>query len=274
MTMSVVQIARVRRLPGRARETEQECATNHPHVRPRSHVLLRLNNWAISQRSRTVGFDLLASRLVDEALYRRARSARAGIESGALRGSALVDLLTQVPFRDRDAWIDEVLGIAPPPPDIPDLPRGSVPYLPCGVDEILALVREVPLRPGDTLVDLGSGLGRVAILAHLISGARARGIELQEPLVRAADSRARELGLRDVTFTHGDVTDEAVPLAGSVFFLYAPFNGAMLARVVERLAAVAPRPIVCTVDLEVTLPWPTAQRTSAGLTIYEPVASR
>ena len=221
-----------------------------------------------------MGFDLIPSRLVDEALYRRAHAARAGVESGALRGAALVDQLRQLPFRDRDAWIDEVLGIAAPPPDIPDLPRGSVPYLPCGVDEILALVREVPLGPGHTLVDLGSGLGRVVILAHLLSGVRAHGIEIQESLVRAAASRARELDLGGVTFTHGDVTDERVPLAGSVFFLYAPFNGAMLARVVERLAAVAPRPIVCAVDLEVTLPWPASQRTSAGLTIYEPLASR
>lgn len=272
--MSMVQLVAVARLTGRARDATQECATDHPHVRPRSHVLARLNNRAISDQPRNVGFDLVPSRLVDDALYRRARTARAGIESGALRGPALVDQLTRVPFRDRDVWIDEALGIAPPPPDIPELPRGSVPYLPCGVDEILALVREVPLGTRDTLVDLGSGLGRVVILAHLLSGVRAHGIELQEPLVRAARSRADELGLDAVTFTHGSVADDAVPLAGTVFFLYAPCNGAMLARVLERLAAVAPRPIVCAVDVEVTLPWPTSQRISAGLTIYEPAASR
>src|SRR6476659_5229555 len=115
---------------------------------------------------------------MDDALYRRARAARERVESGVLRGRSLVDQLTQIPFRDRDIWIDEVLGIEPPPPDIPDLPRGSVPSLPCGVDEILALVREVPLGPEHTLVDLGSGVGRVAILAHLLCGVRAHGVEI------------------------------------------------------------------------------------------------
>jgi hypothetical protein len=192
------------------------------------------------------------------------------VESGVLRGADLVAQLTQVPFRDRDVWIDEVLGIDPPPPDIPDLPRGSVPYLPCGVDEILALVREVPLGPEHTLVDLGSGVGRVAILAHLLCGVRAHGIEIQAPLVHAARTRATALELYAVTFTHGDAADDAVPLAGSVFFLYAPFNGAMLTRVLDRLATLATRPILCTVGVEIMPPWSASQRTSGGLAIYEP----
>src|SRR4051794_1105118 len=103
--------------------------------------------------------------------------ARAAIASGALRRAALLELLPAVPFCDRDDFSGEVLGFEGPPPEIPALPRGSVPSLPCGVDDILAMVRAVPLEPGDELVDLGSGLGRVVILAHLISGARARGVE-------------------------------------------------------------------------------------------------
>ena len=201
----------------------------------------------------------------------RARTARAAIQRGALRGAPLLELLLSVPFLDRDAWTDELLGIEPPPPDIPDLPRGSVPYLPSGVEEIVAMVQEVPLRPDDELVDLGSGLGRALILAHLLSGARARGIEIQEHLVRSARDRCAELALDGVSFVRANAAESE--LDGSVFFLYAPCNGRMLAEVLHRLEGVAQkRPIVvCTVGLEFRgvhwlLPRTTA---SVSLTLYE-----
>jgi SAM-dependent methyltransferase len=154
-----------------------------------------------------------------------------------------------VPYLERDAWIDELLGFPVPPADVA-LPRGSVPYLPCGVDEILAMVQDVPVGADDELVDLGSGLGRVLVLAHLLSGARARGVEIQEHLVRSARARCAELGIAAVSFVHADAAE--LELDGSICFLHAPFNGDMLARVLGRLEAVARRRriVVCTVGLE------------------------
>jgi hypothetical protein len=209
---------------------------------------------------------------VDDSLRLRARTARASIECGTLRGAALVELLRSVPFLDRDIWTDELLGIEPPPPDVPDLPRGSVPYLPSGVEEILATVLEVPVRPDDELVDLGSGMGRVVILAHLLSRARARGVEIQEHLVRSARARCDELGLAgSVSFVHANAVD--TELDGSIFFLYAPFNGAMLASVLRRLEQVARRRpiVVCAVGLEFRdVPWLSPRKTSSvTLTIYD-----
>lgn len=187
---------------------------------------------------------------VDPSLQRQAREAHAEVVSGALRGPALLERLLAVPYAERDAWLDELLGIAELPPDAPDLPRGAVPYLPCGVEAIVAMVREAPVGAGDVLVDLGAGLGRPLILAHLLSGARGHGIELQLPLVRSARQRCDALGLGAVSIVHGDAGETA--LDGSVFFLYAPCNGAMLARVVDRVAEVAERRpiVVATVDLE------------------------
>ncbi len=173
-----------------------------------------------------------------------------------LRGEELEGLLLSVPYRDRDVFVDELLGFAAPPPDVADLPRGAVPYLPCGVEEILAMGREAPLAPHDELVDLGSGVGRVVILAHLLSGARSRGVEIQRPLVDLAELRAAELGLTGVSFVHADAAE--VALDGTVFFLYAPFNGDMLTRVLRRLEDVARRRRikVCTVGLELRdVPW-------------------
>jgi SAM-dependent methyltransferase len=207
---------------------------------------------------------------VEQSLRLRARRARAAIESGALRGTALRELFLSIPFLDRDAWIDELLGFPVPPPDMA-LPRGSVPYLPCGVEEVLAMVRDVPVEAHDELVDLGSGLGRVVVLAHLLSGARARGVEIQEHLVRGAKARCLELGLTAVSFVHDDAA--ALELDGSIFFLYAPFNGDMLKRVQLRLEAVARRRsvVVCAVGLEFRdVPWLRARKpTNRALNVYD-----
>ncbi|HEX3763462.1 MAG TPA: class I SAM-dependent methyltransferase [Kofleriaceae bacterium] len=208
---------------------------------------------------------------MDDSLRLGARAARAEVVSGALRGAALLDRLGAVPVRDRDAWVDELLGIEPPPPDVPDLPRGAVPYLPCGVDEIVAMVREVPLGPDDELVDIGAGLGRVVMLAHLLSGARARGVEIQAPLVDRARRCGAELAIAAVSFVHADAAD--CELDGSVFFLYAPCNGALLARVIRRLEDAAQRrPIViAAVGFELPdAPWLAARPTShPALTLYD-----
>jgi hypothetical protein len=198
-----------------------------------------------------------------------ATTARARIVDGTLRGTALLEVLLAIPSAERDAWIDLVLGIPPPPPDR-DLPHGAVPYLPAGVDEIIALVREAPVRASDELVDLGAGLGRVLVLVHLLSGARTHGIEIQPHLVDRARATCAELRLWAVTIEQANAAEHA--LDGSVFFLYAPFNGEMLAQVVRRLEEVARRRriIIGTVDLELhDTPWLVARPSSrAALTLY------
>jgi hypothetical protein len=206
---------------------------------------------------------------VEELLRQRARSARAAIANGALRGARLIELLRSVPFLDRDAWCDAALGIELPPPDMP-LPRGSVPYLPCGVDEVLTMVVEAPVGADDELVDLGSGLGRVVMLGHLLSGARARGIEIQAHLVHMARVQCTELALRDVTFVHADAAD--TELDGTIFFVYAPCNGDMLTRLLGRLEAVARRRriTVAAVGLDIDVGWLRPRKTSSvALTLYE-----
>jgi hypothetical protein len=217
---------------------------------------------------------------VEDALRPGARAARAEVASGGLRGAALLERLLSIPLCDREVWVDELLGITDLAPDVsddvPDLPRGAVPYLPSGVEEILAVVREVPVRSDDQFVDLGSGLGRVAMLTHLLSGARAGGVEIQEPLVRGARacSAALALAADAVWFVHANAAD--VALDGSIFFLYAPCNGQMLGRVLRRIEDVARRRpiVVCAVALEFPgVPWLVPRtRTTSGvvsLTVYD-----
>ncbi len=231
---------------------------------------------AVDRLSRTV-VATLTDALMDDSLRSSANAMRARLRADGVARTPLLESLLTVPPRDRDAWVDALLGIGELPTDAPDLPRDAVPYLPCGVDEILAVVREVPISTDDVLVDLGAGLGRVAILVHLLSAARTQGVELQAPLVRSARACCAALRLDGVTFTHGDVAETA--LEGSVFFLYTPFAGATLTRALARLEEVARRRpiVVCAVGFELPrLAWllpreraDEARSAIAALTIFD-----
>lgn len=168
---------------------------------------------------------------------RRTLTTGAVLEPRLLRGAALLEAIEALPLDARDAFVDRLLGLEEAPPDGADLPAGGVPYLPCGVDEILAVLREARPGPGSHFVDVGSGIGRVALLAHLITGARATGIEIQARLVDVARARAGALGLEDVRFVHGDASE--LDVVGDVYLVYAPFGGARLARLLDRVDALA-----------------------------------
>ena len=97
---------------------------------------------------------------------------------GDLRGAALSHTLSALTPDARDAFIDALFALPELPDDMPGLPQGAVPYLPCAVDAIVHAVQHAPVCAHDVFVDLGAGLGRVTLLAHLLSGARAVGVEL------------------------------------------------------------------------------------------------
>jgi hypothetical protein len=169
----------------------------------------------------------------------------------------LLAWLASVPPADRDAAFEDRFGIASPPPSPPPAPHG-IGYHASGVAAIVRMLIEVPVVAGDVLVDLGAGLGKVVLLTRLLTGAAARGIELRPALVNCAREAAARIGLRDVTYAEGDarVADVA---DGTVFYLYAPFTGPILAEVMTRLRSVASRRaiVVCTlgIDVDREAPW-------------------
>lgn len=197
---------------------------------------------------------------------------RAAIRSGELRGAALLDRILAVTPAEREAWVDATLGIPEAPVD-EALPRGAVPYVPAGVGEILTALSEIPVRATDEFVDIGSGLGRVVFLAHLLTGARAHGVEIQGSLVRLARRVQSELGLSEVTFERADASD--VPLRGTVFFLYSPLTGEALRRVLMTLREIGEKqPItLCAVGLTLDHETWLERRSSknAAVTFYGPV---
>lgn len=191
-----------------------------------------------------------------EALARRSRP---------LRGPALGELIRSVPYLERDGFVDALLELAPPPPD-QVLPAGAVPYLPCPVEDILAFVRELPVRATDEVVVLGSGLGRAVFLIHLLTGAAARGIEIQPHLVARARATAAAWGL-EVGFECANLAE--VELEGSVLFLYAPCNGELLARVCDRIIVLANRHAIAIGAVGIELPFRGRAGSTETLMIYE-----
>jgi predicted RNA methylase len=99
---------------------------------------------------------------------------------------------------------------------------------------VLEAVDKLNLKPDDVFYDLGSGLGRVVILANLLSGAQARGIEINPVLDEHAREFANRLALPMVTFIKADVREVDFS-DGTVFFMYTPFTGEIMDTVLEKL---------------------------------------
>jgi SAM-dependent methyltransferase len=172
-----------------------------------------------------------------------------------LERAELLTWLAGLPPDARDAALEDRLGIRDAGHEA-SLPPAEhlLGYHASGVAPIVHTLAEVPVTAEDVVVDLGSGLGKVVLLAHLLTGARARGIELQPELVRRASSCAGALGLdadADVQFIEADARRADLD-GGTVFYLYAPFTGPVLAEVLTRLHKVARHHaiVVCALGLD------------------------
>ncbi len=107
-------------------------------------------------------------------------------------------------------------------------------YQPTPARHILRLISASGLSERDTLVDLGSGLGHVPLLASMLTGASSQGIEVEAAYVASAAECARNLQLSRVEFLCGDARTADLT-GGTVFYLYSPFTGSILADVLRRL---------------------------------------
>ena len=107
-------------------------------------------------------------------------------------------------------------------------------YEPTPVSALLELVDRVPLTPADRFVDIGSGLGQVALLVHLLTGVEAIGLEVMPSYVNQARLQTAKLGIAGVAFRQGDARSADL-CAGTVYFLFSPFRGEMLQTVIRRL---------------------------------------
>lgn len=88
----------------------------------------------------------------------------------------------------------------------PVLPGKDVPWVPtpdAAVDRMLAMAQ---VGPRDLVYDLGSGDGRIAIMAAKRFGARAVGVEYDPTMIEVSRTAARREGVADrVRFVQGDL---------------------------------------------------------------------
>jgi hypothetical protein len=182
---------------------------------------------------------------VDRRLFDRLRrEIRAGGCTGpafAARIRAYADAGEGIGYDALDELLNGLVMRQPLPEETAALEPEMVSYHKTPARIILHLAEA--LREDDVLYDIGSGLGHVPILVHLLRGVEARGIEFEPAYRDYAQACADDLHLPRVRFIHADART-ADYADGTAFFLYTPFRGRMLREVLARLEAEArTRPI-------------------------------
>jgi len=133
-----------------------------------------------------------------------------------------------------DALLSGILQLEEPASEPAELDADMVFYQPTPARRIFELIARTGLAERDVLVDLGSGLGHVPLLAAICTQARCVGIELEAAYVDCAARCAESLGLANARFVQQDARDADLS-TGTVFYLYTPFVGAMLGDMLARL---------------------------------------
>ena len=83
--------------------------------------------------------------------------------------------------------------------DLPQVgqPGKDVMWVPTPEKAVARMLVMAQVGPGDFVIDLGSGDGRIVIMAAKRFGARALGVELNPELVRISEQRAKQAGVQD-----------------------------------------------------------------------------
>src|SRR5882757_2512328 len=235
---------------------EQDHSLYEPrHLRQRTEALEALDAYlpdgqtigtALHHRLRTI-YARLES--VNLKLY---ESIRREIQRGAGRGSLLewtpdsldengaANFMNCTGYDYLDELISGVLQFEEPSAEVVRLESEMVAYQPTPARHIFDLIARTALTERDCLIDLGSGLGHVALMVSICTKANCTGIELEPSYVDCARKAARSLNLKNVSFIQGDA--RAANLSdGTVFYLYTPFSGAILRDVLNLLRQEAVR---------------------------------
>jgi hypothetical protein len=137
-------------------------------------------------------------------------------------------------FDYRDELVSGVLQLPEPSESNLQPSPEMVPYQPTPVRHILHLIAAAAVAEDDVFVDLGSGLGHVPLVVSMMTGAQSLGVEIQAAYVASARRCAQSLRLGRVQFIAQDA--RAADLSrGTVFYLYSPFKGSILADVLSAL---------------------------------------
>lgn len=216
------------------------------HVIERMESLRLTDGWSEDLRVLLQRAEMVRGQLngIDEGLF---QTFREHIASGHLTGAELRQRMIECigggsclgsasgeGYDSLDALVSGFLLTEVVPEDTRQREPEMVFYQPTPARIVLEMAERVDLQQDDVFYDIGSGLGQVSILMHLLSGVPAKGVEVEPAYCDYARRCARELNLSEVEFINADAR-EADYSDGTIFFLYTPFEGRMLERVLERL---------------------------------------
>jgi SAM-dependent methyltransferase len=111
---------------------------------------------------------------------------------------------------------------------------GTVPYVVTPMEIVERMMRMAEVGPGDTIIDLGSGDGRIVIEAAK-RGARGLGVDLDPSLVKLASENARKAGVADrARFETRDIFETDLSGASVVaFYLLPDFNAKLMPKLLR-----------------------------------------
>ena len=93
-----------------------------------------------------------------------------------------------------------------PPANTQPTGEKLAPYYPTPTTIVERMLDLVELKPGEKMFDLGSGDGRIVIMAAQKYRADATGVELDTDLVQSSSAKIRQLGLQKTArIIHGDI---------------------------------------------------------------------
>jgi SAM-dependent methyltransferase len=111
---------------------------------------------------------------------------------------------------------------------------GTVPFVVTPMEIVERMLRMAEVHPGDYVIDLGSGDGRIIIEAAK-RGARGLGVDLDPALVKAATENARQAGVSGrARFETRDIFDTDLSGASVItLYLLPDFNAKLLPRLLK-----------------------------------------
>ena len=122
--------------------------------------------------------------------------------------------------------------------EIEDPADGSVaPYVPTVEEDVELMLDVAGVGPGDYVIDLGSGDGRI-VIAAAARGAFAHGVEIEPELVELARRNARRAGVAErAAFVEGDIFEADIAAASVVtLYLFPEANIALRPKLLAELA--------------------------------------
>lgn len=214
------------------------------------HIISRIEGLLLTNVP-TTEFEILKQRAehakhrleeVDNVLFKQLREQ---IRSGSYAQASFKAMVRQyleedynqpnkIGYDNLDAFINGLLTNQPLPEATIEQQPEMVFYQQTPARVIFEIADRARLTPNDVFFDLGSGLGQVAILINLLTGAKAQGVEYEPAYCNYATSCASNLNLADVKFIN-TTAQNGNYAEGTVFFMYTPFEGTMLQEMLDIL---------------------------------------